>query len=591
MSKRVDKGKQPARTYQNPWVALWSAHEEQNQSSTLLGDHGNDHGTNQRNFQKGMEVTSDISGSFKKRTKSTAIDFDILKSKKRRRSRKQIESQHIPNVEHVPSLLALDPPGTESTYMDHFQHTSVSQFPGKRVKSPKILGCSLEDIKGKSSCVPPKISDLEEGRCESERIPTAPSFLCRVEEINNHITSMPSSKRNLSDTNIMKVMEHEKCSNGSGVLSDNLSMRHNHPPAFREEQYKKINNFSSTIMFSACAHEANTMSTYTSAEILGGSIPRCPVNHTLPAIKFTDTDSRKEDKNSRDSRVLARVQENVPNKWYSFPQLIGHGKQGVEIQVLSSDSEGNDDVHNVSATEVVSKNTSVETRTMDMNMVKEKHLPGVESSSSKKNVNANPDLLHLDRAIGTLGEKVQPQKRPIPVIPDINIPLHAEPGEASVVENAEPSASKIRSLDLNQLPDASSNWLTRLNISDPCHHSVGTKANQFVSRGESSNSKPVPVSTGKELVIVNQKTTPLRGAVSSSNGNVDGNDEKKWLRTWIQRWQKSPAASDPQCSKASLKELQKKPYLSIAAMALLGKGWSDLKCRYRDHGSYTVWES
>ncbi|KAK1397663.1 hypothetical protein POM88_007526 [Heracleum sosnowskyi] len=608
MSERVDKCKQPLHPYQTQLVSHWSALEQQNQSSTLLGDHGNYHGTNQWHLQKGKEVTSDISGSVKKRTKITAIDFGIV-NKKRRRSRKQRESQHTPNVEHVPSLLSLAPPGTESSYMDyHIQHTSVSKCPRELVKSQKIFGSSLEDFNGTSSCVSPKI------RCESVRIPTAPSFLRRLEENNNHVTSIPSSKSFLSDTNIMKVLEHEKCSDGSGVLSDNLSMRHNHPPAFREEQYKKMNNFSST---TACPLEANAMSIYTSAEDLDGFIPRCPVNHTLPVMETIETDLRKENKSFRDTRVLTRVQENVPNKCYSIPQLTGHGKQGVEIQVLSSDSEGKDDVHNVSATEVVSKNTSAETHTMDTNMIKEKHLPGIESSSSKKNVNANTDLPHLDCAIGTLGEKVQPQKRPIPAIPDINIPLHAEPAEANIVDNAEPSASHTRSLDLNQLPDSSSKWITRLKISDPCHHSVGTKslrldeatthksANQFVSRGirgESSNSEPVPISTGKELMVVNQKTTPLRGAVSSPNGNVDGSDDKKWLHTWIQRWQKSPAATpknrsepvvnyDPQRSKENLEELEKKPFSRIAAMALLGKGWSGLKCRYRDEGSYTVWES
>lgn len=151
---------------------------------------------------------------------------------------------------------------------------------------------------------------------------------------------------------------------------------------------------------------------------------------------------------------------------------------------------------------------------------------------------------------------------------------------------------------------------------DPCDLSVGTKSlrldeattrekpNQFVSRcirGESSNSEPVPV-PGKELMVVNQKTNPPRAAVSSSNDTVDGSDGTKGLHSWIQRWRKSPAAnpktksepvviSDPQCSRVSLEKLQKKPISSIAVLALLGKGWSGLKCQYRSEGSVTVWES
>ncbi|KAL8156400.1 hypothetical protein AgCh_001474 [Apium graveolens] len=607
MSSRVDKGKQPLHPCQTQLVSHWSALEKQNQSSTLLGDHGNDHRTNQWHLQKGKDVTSHISGAVKKRTKLTAIDFGIL-GKKRRRSKSQRESQLAPNVEHVPSPLSLAPPVPEASYIDYSTlHKRVSQCARELVKSQKV-NC-------KSSYAPPKISDLEEGRCENVRIPTAPSYLCSEEENNNHVASIASSKRKSSDTNIMKVLEHEKCCDGSGVLSDNLSMRHNYPPAFREEQYKKMSNFSSTNVFSACAHQANTTGIYTSAENVGG-FPGCPVNRNFPVMKTIDTDLRKEEKHMRNSRVPTRAQENVPIKSYCVPQLIGHGMQGIQIQVLSSDSEGKDEVYNVSATEVVSKNKSAATHTMDMNINNKKHVPGVESSSSKKNINADTDLPQLDGAIGTLGEQIQPRKHPIPEIPDMNIPLHAEPGEASVEDNAEPSTSQTRSLDLNQLPDSNSKWLARLNISDPCQHSVGTKswrldeaatqkkANQYVSggtRGESSKSEPVPVSTGKKLIIPNQKTIPLRGVASSSNDNVDGNDDKKWLYTWIKRWQKSPAETpknrsepvgncDPQCSKGSLQDLEKPPFSSIAAMALLGKGWTDLKCHYWDKGSYTVWK-
>lgn len=158
--------------------------------------------------------------------------------------------------------------------------------------------------------------------------------------------------------------------NDLSLLADNLSMRYNHPPAFHKEQYEKMNNFSSANLFSACAYEANT-----SAENVGG-FPECPVNLTFPIMETIDTELRKEDKNYRDSRVLTRAQENMPIKCYSVPQHIGHGKKGVEIQVLSSDSEGKDDVHNVNATEVVSKNTSAATYTMDTNVNTEKHVPG-----------------------------------------------------------------------------------------------------------------------------------------------------------------------------------------------------------------------
>lgn len=224
MSNSVDKGKQPLHPCQTLFGSHWPALEEQNQSCTLLGDHGNDHGTNQCHLQKGKEVTSDISRSVKKRTKITAIDFGIL-GKKRRRLKSQRESQLTPNVELVTSPLSLAPPGTESSYMDyHTQHKSVSKCLRDLVKSKNNLVSRSENFNGTSSFVQPKISDLEEGRSKSVRTPAALSFMCRLQENNSHVASIPSSKIKLSDTNTMRVLEHEKCFDGSGVLSGTNNM-------------------------------------------------------------------------------------------------------------------------------------------------------------------------------------------------------------------------------------------------------------------------------------------------------------------------------------------------------------------------------
>lgn len=233
-----------------------------------------------------------------------------------------------------------------------------------------------------------------------------------------------------------------------------------------------------------------------------------------------------------------------------------------------------------------------------------------------QDVEANTDLPCHDHAIVTIGE-VQPSKRPIPEIPDMNIELPAEPDEASILDNAEASTSRTRSLDIDCEQDTSIRWIKRLKISDSCKHSIGTKslsldeatsdkkANQLVSngvRGERANLKPVPISAGKELMVLNQKTNPLSTGNSFLNDDLDGRDGTKQLRSWIQRWQKNPATThqkqpepvvlcDPQSSKVSLEELQRKPFASIAAMALLGKGWRGLKCQYRNMGPVTLWES
>lgn len=234
-----------------------------------------------------------------------------------------------------------------------------------------------------------------------------------------------------------------------------------------------------------------------------------------------------------------------------------------------------------------------------------------------QDVTSNTDLPCHDHAIVTTGEEVQPHKRPIPEIPDMNIELPAEPDEACVVDNAEASTSRTRSLDIDYEQDTSSKWIKRLKISDSCNHSIGTKslsldeatsdkkASQLVSngvRGERANSKLVPISSGKELLVLNQKPNPPKTGNSCSNDIFDGSDGTKQLRSWIQRWQKNPATAhqkqpepvvvcDPQSSKVSLEELQRKPFASIAAMALLGKGWSGLKCQFRNIGPLTLWDS
>ncbi|KAK1376178.1 hypothetical protein POM88_032371 [Heracleum sosnowskyi] len=158
---------------------------------------------------------------------------------------------------------------------------------------------------------------------------------------------------------------------------------------------------------------------------------------------------------------------------------------------------------------------------------------GVESSPSKKDVKANIGLPCHDHAILTTGE-------------------------ASVLDNAEASTSRTRSLDIDCDQDTNIRWIKRLKISDSCNHSIGTKslsldeatsdkkANQLVSngvRGQRANSKSVPISAGKELMVLNQKTNPLRTGNSFSNDDLDGRDGTKQLRSWIQRWQKNPATT------------------------------------------------
>lgn len=241
MYDRVDKGKQPMHPNQSLWMSHLSALKEQNQLSPVLDDNG----TNQWHLQKEKEITSYISGNAEQRTEVKAIDFGILNGNRamssRNKSNNRLESldssvinisqngQRTLNTEHVPPLLSLAPPGTETSYMDsHIQHKSVSQSPREPVRSQMVLGSSFafpeslpENLSGTGSRVSPQIYDLGEGRHENGRNPTAPSFVHGIDENVNHIRSKLSSKRKLSDTNIMEVPEHEKCNNhcGPGFVS------------------------------------------------------------------------------------------------------------------------------------------------------------------------------------------------------------------------------------------------------------------------------------------------------------------------------------------------------------------------------------
>lgn len=241
MYDRVDKGKQPMHPNQPLWMSHLSALQEQNQLSPLLDDNS----TNQWHLQKGKEITSCISGSAEQRTEVKAIDFGIINGNQamssKNESNNRLESldssiinvtqngQRTLNTERVPPLLSLAPPGTETSYMDpHIQHKSVSQCPREPVRSQMFLGSSLafseslpENSSGTASRVSPQIYNLGGGRHDNGSNPTAPSFVYSIEENVNHVRSILSSKRKLSDTNIMEVTEHEKCSNhcGPGFVS------------------------------------------------------------------------------------------------------------------------------------------------------------------------------------------------------------------------------------------------------------------------------------------------------------------------------------------------------------------------------------
>ncbi|XP_017230191.1 uncharacterized protein LOC108204976 isoform X2 [Daucus carota subsp. sativus] len=602
MYDRADKGKQPMHPNQSLWMSHWSAVQEQNQISTLVHDNG----MNQLHVQKGKEVTSYMSRSSEKRTEVQAIDFGILHGNQAMSSRKERDYRldsldsstvnlsqnrhHTLNTEQVPPLLSLAPPGTETSYMEsHIQQKTILQCPSDLVKSQMVLSSSLafpeslaENLSGTASHVSSRLYDLGEGRLENRSNSKTPSFVCSVEENGNHVRSILPSKRKLSDTNIRTVAKHEKCSNhcAAGFVSDDLCMKNNHPPSFCEERYKRMHNCSDFRKF------VHFLSRKILIHICGRKIKDLGIQDFLLCRKMCPSNV------TAFPSFLVLVSREYSSS--SCPHQIVKGNIIFMMSMLLKFFQRIN--HQLKLTQYLGKRL-----TRDI----------------FQDGKANTDRQCHDHATSTTGEEVQPRKRPIPEIPDMNLELPAEPDEASVVDNAEASTSRTRSLDIDYEPDTSSRWIKRLKISDSSSHSIGTKSlsldeatsdknqNQFVSnglRGEKANSNPVPLSAGKELMVLTQKTNPPRTGSSCLNDNFDGTDGTKQLHSWIQRWQKNPATAhekqpepvvvcDPQSSKVSLEELQRKPFASIAAMALLGKGWSGLKCQYRNVGPLTLWDS
>lgn len=230
------------------------------------------------------------------------------------------------------------------------------------------------------------------------------------------------------------------------------------------------------------------------------------------------------------------------------------------------------------------------------------------------------------------------RKRPVPELPDINIELPALPAAASSIDNAVSSTSRTQSLDMDLLlhpeqpsnaksnncqdghlgPESSSRRIKRLKLGSSGSFSHGTKSLNLgeashekvtkffgkIMKSEIMNSEPTsPKCTRKELMVLRQKTALVRNGDSSSVDNVDKGDNITLSHFWIQRWRRNKVATpqkkpeavvvcEPQSSKVTLEDSQKKQCPSIAAMALMGKAMNGFQpCEFQNRGSFIVWNS
>lgn len=213
-------------------------------------------------------------------------------------------------------------------------------------------------------------------------------------------------------------------------------------------------------------------------------------------------------------------------------------------------------------------------------------------------------------------------------------------GGANSADAAEMSTSRTQSLDVehflsyselstNSKPSASadgplgldpySRWVKRLKPSASESFAHGTKSskmgepsshekvNKFFSKilncRKTGADPKVGKAYGEKQMVIDHTAELTRNAESSSTDSARKSQDITLSHAWIQRWCHNTASSfkkkpeglvicQPQTSKATVDNFQKKQYPSIAALALMGKSMTGFRpCEFRKRGSFVVWNT
>ncbi|XP_022747117.1 uncharacterized protein LOC111296899 [Durio zibethinus] len=338
----------------------------------------------------------------------------------------------------------------------------------------------------------------------------------------------------------------------------------------------------------------------------------------------------------RDAIVSPKLKGNIFNEFLSLsPNISFHGQQGVKLQPIesSTDGEGKDNAGDVRTSSVCLKNeSSVETDAMELDVFQKSHLSSVALCPSDQNIKGvhNSSLPETENATGEeAGNKMVNTE-----LPDMNEGLPALPAVANSIDDGETSTSRTQSLDAEHLlchvkppsnfntaacpdsplePEPSSRWIKRLKLStsDPFAH--GTKSSKIEEVSSCEKVNKIFCKTSSEPTIArshvgpqlafDQTATQLKNGDSTSGDSVRKSQEIYLSRSWIHRWCRHKAMSpnkkldaavpcEPQSSKATSDELQRKQFPSIAAMALMGRAISGFHpCEFRRNGSLIVWNT
>ncbi|KAL7082731.1 hypothetical protein ACP275_14G120300 [Erythranthe tilingii] len=291
---------------------------------------------------------------------------------------------------------------------------------------------------------------------------------------------------------------------------------------------------------------------------------------------------------------------------------------GIKLQEMSSfsNSEGtkNEVVNDCKV--IIRNESSADTDTMDMAYFRQEKLnSGANSTPSTKGFNidsnSSPRIdVSSSRRVKHRGTKTG--------LPDINLQLPALPAVASSSENVGPTSSRTQSLEMETLiaqaeqpkpksndsseADPTNRWVKRLKLNSTNSSAQGTKSSSLAEKSSHRKMKKLFGS------ILESGSTTSTSEPTSRKHHSNKNEEEKGKRlllshAWIKRWRKNRleltetkpetvVICEPNSSKLSLDDLQKKQFPSIAAMALMGKAMNGLKsCEHQKRGPLTVWNT
>ncbi|OWM83848.1 hypothetical protein CDL15_Pgr004279 [Punica granatum] len=384
--------------------------------------------------------------------------------------------------------------------------------------------------------------------------------------------------------------------------------------------------------------DIETMRICTTIDSVEGSKFHQKMKELFFTEKKTDANLLKGGKILRESVSSTTQFKGNTNKFSEVLRLSrGGGQQGVKLQPLwsSTDSEEKDNADDLK------NESSAETDTMDMDALKDDHLCGEGVSLSNKNCVAFPKLLASRAAAESMNE--EGRSRENADIPPLDLNYLALPSAtSSSTDDKEPSMSKTQSLDaahllptadghMNQSKSTESasdpgiRWVKRLKLSNSeTLFARGTKILKM-EEGTSSPEKFNPF-LGKTMKRRMTSSEPLTSEKSykkkpilsdrndhsvmkgcgscSTSQSLEKSRSELLSNTWIRRWcrvQKTKKHEgeeaafvfcEPQSLKASLDEIRKKQFPSLAAMALMGKAMHGFRpCEFKKSGSFVVWNT